>query len=247
MSEGTNDIIGNHDLQWNRNAEQMLARWCDQSKCFEWMHAECYAEFAKKAQRLMITIIVLGSFSGLSNVIAGNYEYDGFKMSYLFGSISIFVGMLSVLQDKLAYQTKANDFLQYSNEWSIIRLNIEEEINLPVSSRQNCGTFLKFIRKSINQVYLNGTPKILSHIKQKCYNKFKDIKDFDVPDACGSIEHSLVYNENLEQNMNLTTERKYSHQNSIQSNKHNIHSVVIPMTINDCEEEDHNEKTPLIK
>ena len=28
---------------WNHGVEMMLAGWCDEAKCFEWMHTESYS------------------------------------------------------------------------------------------------------------------------------------------------------------------------------------------------------------
>ena len=117
----SNDLISNQNLQWNINIELMLSKWCDQAKCYEWMHIESWNSYNKKAKQLMIILTVLGSFSGLTNVIAGNYNVNGFQMSWVFGSIGILVGMLNVLQDKLSYQTLANDFKQYSIQWGVER------------------------------------------------------------------------------------------------------------------------------
>ena len=200
----SDDIIGNHNLQWNNNIEIMLSKWCDQSKCYEWMHTESCDYFSRKSQRLTIAITVLGSISGLSNVISGNYNSDNkLNLSWLFGSISILVSMMSILQDKLSYQSLANEFRQYSIEWSIIRRNIEEELTIPIASRENCATFLKFIRKAVNQVYTNSSSKIPKHIKELCFEKFKNIADFDIPDICGQIEHTVISVDNLVQSIEV--------------------------------------------
>ena len=74
----SNEIIGTGGLQWNANIEQMLVRMCDQAKCFEWMHSEAHDDYFKKSQRIMILLTIMGSLSGLSNVIAG-----GDKIGYL--------------------------------------------------------------------------------------------------------------------------------------------------------------------
>ena len=64
----------------------------------------------------MITINVLTTMSGLSNIIAGSYSIDGFQISWIFGSISIIASTLNIIQDKLAYRTAAHptilDFLE---------------------------------------------------------------------------------------------------------------------------------------
>jgi len=49
------------------------------------------------------------------------------------------------------------------------------------------------IRGDIDQVSSNGTSKIPSDIRVACYEKFRTIPDFDIPDICGQVEHTQVY------------------------------------------------------
>ena len=30
-------------------------------------------------------------------------------------------------------------------------------------------------------------------IRKECYEKFKDIQDFDLPDICGKVQHTKIY------------------------------------------------------
>ena len=197
MSDSNELINASNEMQWDGNIEHMLKSWEDQAKCFAWMHSEAQLEYARKAQKFMIFVTVLGSLSGLSNVIAGNYEIHGFQSSWIFGSLSIVLSMLTILQDKLGYQTLANDFKQYTLEWNVIIDNLREELTLDPRYRVNCATFLKMIRKARNKVDSEGSVKIPKHIRIKCLETFKNINDLDIPDICGQLEVSTVYNSRL--------------------------------------------------
>ena len=189
------DDIASHNVQWTNCIELMLARWCDQAKCFEWMHNESYTYYNTRARILMISSNLLTAVGGLSNVITGSYDINGFQLSWIFGSISIFVSLTSLLQDKLGYATSTTEHKQYMMLWGIIRRKIEEELLLPAQSRKNCGTFLKCIRQDINQVSIDGNSKIPAHLRRACYVKYCDIPNFDIPDICGQIEHTQIYME----------------------------------------------------
>ena len=180
-------------VQWSASIETMLARWCDQAKCFEWMHTEAYSFFEKRARYITITSNVFTAISGLSNVIAGGTVVNGFQLAWVFGSLSIIVSITNMLQEKLAYNTSATEHRQFSIMWGIIRRKIEEELSIPPDSRKECGTFLKFLRQDINQVSMDGNAKIPKEIRVACFDKFSKIPDFDVPDICGEMEHTQVY------------------------------------------------------
>jgi len=188
------DVVGGK-LLWNKEIDAMLACWCDQAKSFEWMHTEAYARYDKKSKIMMIASNVLTAICGLSNVIAGGTEIDGFQLSWAFGSLSICISITNMLQEKLAYATKAIEHRQYSNSWGVIRRKIEEELVIPRGSRKDCKTFMKFLRQDINQVSVDGNTKIPRDIRQSCYEKFKNIPEFDLPDICGEMEHTKVYIE----------------------------------------------------
>jgi hypothetical protein len=180
-------------VKWTKSVETMLARWCDQAKCFEWMHAQAFSMYDTRARIIMISSNVLTAVSGLSNVIAGGHTWNGVSLSYVFGSLSIFVSITNMLQEKLAYGAAAIEHRQYSNSWGIIRRKIEEELSIPPESRKECATFLNFLRQDINKVSVDGSAKIPEFIMDQCYEKFSKIKDFDVPDICGHLEHTKVY------------------------------------------------------
>jgi len=191
-TEDSADIVGD-TIIWSHSVETMLAEWCDQAKCFEWMHTQAYSYFYNRARIMVVASNVLTAISGLSNVIAGGSTVNGFQLAYLFGSLSIVISITNMLQEKLAYAALAADFLQYSNSWGSIRRKIEEQLALPPNVRQNCHTFLKYVRSDINLVSVNGNNKIPDFIRDACYNKFSKINNFDLPDIVGEMEHTRIY------------------------------------------------------
>jgi len=171
----------------------MLATWCDNAKAFEWMHTQAFSLFDKRSRSFMITVNCLTAISGLSNVIAGGYNVNGFQLAWIFGGLSIAVSTLNILQDKLGYMASSNIHLKLASDWSSIKAKIEEVISIPYSGRRDCKTFLKYIRDDIGKATSHGNTIIPDHIRKECYEKFKDIQDFDLPDICGKVEHTKIY------------------------------------------------------
>lgn len=182
-------------LQWTTGIETMLAKWCDEAKCFEWMHMEAYHYYESKSRCMVIASNVLTSVSGLVNLIVGGIAIQGFQTSWIFGTISILISITNMLQEKLAYTTSSTEHKNYATLWGIVRRKIEEELVIPPISRKQCATFLKYVRDDINKVSLDGNTKIPENIRQSCLNKFGSIAHFEIPDICGSMEHTVVYTE----------------------------------------------------
>jgi len=177
-------------FSWSPEIDYLLATWCDKAKCFEWMHTEAFAIFDARSKSFMIAINTLTAISGLSNVIAGGYSVAGFQLAWLFGSISIAVSTLNILQDKLGYQTSSHLHKKLASDWCSIKGKIEEVINLPYAGRRDCKTFIRYIKDDIGKAASDGNAIIPKDIREACYTKFKDISGFKLPDICGEMEHT---------------------------------------------------------
>ncbi len=139
----------------------------------------------------MISINCLTAVSGLSNVIAGGVTVGSFQFSWLFGGISLFVSTLNILQDKLGYAAKATLHERLASDWADIRGKIEEVLSIPHAGRKDCKTVMKYIRNDIT--IAQKAAMIPEEIRDACLEKFKVIKNFDIPDICGHMEHTEVY------------------------------------------------------
>ena len=195
MADGPNsdDVSILIKQDWNPGVEKMLAAWCDESKCFEWMHTEAYSYYDKRFRALTVTSNVLTALTGISNIMAGGTTVNGFQLSWIFGTLNIVISITNMLQEKLGYATKSAAHNHYATQWGTIRRKIEEQLSIPPESRKDCPTFLKYLRVDINQVSINGNSMIPERIREKCSEKFGNIQDFDLPDICGKVEHTHVY------------------------------------------------------
>jgi hypothetical protein len=182
-----------HHLEWDSTIDTLLADWCDEAKCFEWMHNESYSECDAAVKYYIILINGLTAFSGLSNVIVGGTSVNGFQLSWIFGGLSILVSTLNILQDKLGYAQNGSIHKRLTTSWAILISKIEEVILLPYSARQDCKTFLKYIKADMNQAKLDGSTLISKKIREACYKKFQSISGFNIPDICGQMEHTIRF------------------------------------------------------
>ncbi len=180
-------------LAWSPAIDDMLASWCDNAKCFEWMHTEAFALFDRRARTFMITINSLTALSGISNMIAGGFSVGAFQIAWIFGGISIVASTLNILQDKLGYQASGQLHKKMASEWAIIRSKIEEIITIPYAGRRDCKTFLRYIKTDMNQATIEGNSLIPRDIRVACYDKFKSVEKFNIPDICGQVEHTRVF------------------------------------------------------
>jgi len=182
-------------LHWSKEIDVLLATWCDNAKCFEWMHGETSIDYQRRSKIFMVVINILTAVCGLSNIIAGNININGFQLIWVFGSVSILTSTLNILQDKLAYSSLGEAHRKFASQWSIIISKIEEIVALPPSGRRDCKTFLRYIKADINQVTLDGNNLIPKNIRDACYEKFKNVPNFEMPEMVGVVSHTKIYSD----------------------------------------------------
>lgn len=189
----TDSDVLNPQLEWTTEVDILLAKICDEAKCFEWMHTESFKYYQAKSQTLILASNILTSVSGLINLIVGGITVQGFQTSWMFGTISVVVSITNMLQEKLGYSTTATENKQCANIWGVIRRKIEEELSIHPASRKQCSTFLNLIRNDVNKVSLDGNSKIPENILESCKEKFSKVEGFHIPDICGVMEHTHTY------------------------------------------------------
>jgi len=179
-------------LQWNGTIDKMMANWCDQSKCFNWMHTQAFSRYSKRSTAMNITTNITISLSGIANLILGSTLSNSTTSSMVFGCVSIGIGIVKMVQEQFNWTALANDYKRSAKQWEIITRKIQEQLLIPYNGRKDCGTFLKYIKQDIN--YASDTNALIPRdIRNKCVEQFGKIKDFDVPDICGQVEHTVVY------------------------------------------------------
>jgi hypothetical protein len=52
---------------------------------------------------------------------------------------------------------------------------------------------MRFIRDDIGKAAHDGNSLIPEDIRDACYEKFKDLPGFHIPDICGQMEHTKPY------------------------------------------------------
>jgi len=181
-------------LQWSPQIDKMLADWCDEAKCFEWMHSESYSRYSRRATVMTIGSNITISLTGIANLVLGVTVSDATTTSMIFGCVSIGIGVVNMIQQQFGWTTLANNYKVSAKQWSEISRKVQEQLVIPPTARKDCATFLKYIKQDMTLAseHNSNLPK---DIRQKCFEKFKSIPNFNLPDICGQIEHTAVYLE----------------------------------------------------
>jgi hypothetical protein len=181
-------------LQWSPQIDKMLADWCDEAKCFEWMHSESYSRYSRRATVMTIGSNITISLTGIANLVLGVTVSDATTTSMIFGCVSIGIGVVNMIQQQFGWTTLANNYKVSAKRWSEISRKVQEQLVIPPTARKDCATFLKYIKQDMTLASEHNS-NIPKDIRINCFEKFKSIPNFNVPDICGQIEHTAVYIE----------------------------------------------------
>ena len=179
-------------LQWTPAIDRMLANWCDQAKSFNWMHGQAYSRYSKRSTAMNISTNIAISLVGIVNLALASSQVEPMTTSMVTGSVSVAIGIIKMIQEQFNWMVLSSKYKQSADKWGIITRKIEEQVVIPYSGRKDCGTFLKYIKQDINNAS-DTNALIPRDIREKCIDKFGKIKDFDIPDICGQVEHTVIY------------------------------------------------------
>jgi len=192
MAEKDTDGVGDQ-LSWDAKIDILLAKWCDNAKSYEWMHSESHSICERKSHIFLLTINAITALSGIANTVVGGQTIDGFQCAWIFGGISILVSTLNMLQDKLGYSQHAVVHKKLISQWGSIRTRIEEVLSIPYAARKDCKSVLQFLRSDIRDAEREGTGILSKEVRDACFLHFNGIAGFELPDICGKIEHTQIY------------------------------------------------------
>lgn len=212
-------------LQWTPQIDTMLANWCDQAKCFNWMHTQAFSRYSKRSTIMNISTNITISLVGIVNLALGSAGTDGMTSSMVTGSVSIGIGIVKMIHEQFNWTSLAADYRHCATRWDNISRKIQEQVVLPYVGRKDCRTFLKYIKQDMTEAS-DKNPTIPKDIRNKCNNKFGKIPGFDVPDICGQVEHTLVYVEPVPLQVPLLSSNTITTRNAVEPDTHSPPGVV---------------------
>jgi hypothetical protein len=167
IDNNINNVL--NTIQWSEQVDKLLASWCDNAKCFEYMHQEAYDCNITTSKVITLITAIISTISGAANIGIGSSSVKGFQLSWIFGGLTILSSVVTVIQDKLAFSQNAEAHKRFCNIWGQIRRKIESELIVPYNSRKECTSFINMMKIDIDQVSNDGNTKIPKFIRQKCY------------------------------------------------------------------------------
>ena len=107
------------NIPWTKEQEELLAEWSELSTCYKWLHGRCEKLYRIRNYTFTIPVIILSTLTGTANFAMDSFvppENKQIAMAAV-GSVNIFAGILSTLQNFLRYaellESQLDDNLHY--------------------------------------------------------------------------------------------------------------------------------------
>ena len=187
--------------RWTPELEQLLAEWAEKASCFRWLHSRSEKSYRIKNYSFTIPVIILSTLTGTANFAMDTFvpqEKKKLAMAAV-GSVNIFAGILSTLQNFLRYAELMESHRLSEVSWSKFGRDIEIELAIDPNRRKPALDFLKICRAEYDRL-IEQSPLIDDVIiKQfKCIFKAADLRK---PDICNGLHRCKVYELSEEEKM----------------------------------------------
>ena len=94
--------------KWTPEQEKILAEWAEKAACYRWLHNKSEKQYRCRNYSFTIPVIILSTLTGTANFAMDSFVPEEKKQLAMaaVGSVNIFAGILSTLQNFLRYANR---------------------------------------------------------------------------------------------------------------------------------------------
>ena len=196
-TSGTKDV----DIyeQWTPQEEILLAEWADKATCYKWLHSRSEKLYRRMNYIFTIPVIILSTLTGTANFAMDSFVPDEYKQLAMagVGSVNIFAGILSTLQNFLRYAELMESHRLSEVQWSKFGRNIAVELAMAPKKRKPVKEFLKISRLEYDRL-IEQSPTIDDSIIKQFKSNFANAS-LKKPDICNGLDECEIYKPTKEE------------------------------------------------
>lgn len=201
MSSDIVDTFFTH-LEWNDATERLLVEWSEIASCYVWIYDKGYRKYSSLNYKYSIPIIVLSTVTGtlsmsLNTILPSDYITTG---QVALGSVNIFTGIITTLQNFFKYAQHSESHLNASTEWAKFERNLKIELSIERHNRKSAPDFIRIARHDYEKL-LNNNPIIPMDIIEDFRKTVSDLK-IAKPILIKSLETTKVYSDTNDNEIN---------------------------------------------
>ena len=162
---------------WTKEQENLLAEWSEKASAYRWLHSRSEKRYRCRNYSFTIPVIILSTLTGTANFAMDSFVPEDKKQIAMaaVGSVNIFAGILSTLQNFLRYSELMEGHRIALVAWSKFSRDIAVELALDPNMRRPAFDFLTVCRAEFDRL-IEQSPSIDDPIINQFQKKFKDTK-----------------------------------------------------------------------
>ena len=181
---------------WSPENESIMVEWCDVAQCYKWLNSKSHEKYSRSHAWYTIPAIILSTISGTASFaqtsLPENYQVYS---PLIIGSINIFIGILTTIQQYLKISELNEAHRVSSIAWDKFARNIRIELSKHPDERTDAKTFLKICRQEFDRL-METSPGISQDIITEFNSTFtgkegskkrKRFEQLRKPDICDTI------------------------------------------------------------
>ena len=178
---------------WTPELEDLLAEWSEKASCYRWLHSKSEKAYRLRNYIFTIPVIILSTLTGTANFAMDSFVPNQNKQMAMaiVGSVNIFAGILSTLQNFLRYAELMESHRSSTVSWSKLGRDISNELALDPNRRKPALDFLKVCRAEYDRL-IEQSPTIDEAIISR-FNKVLKSVDIRKPEVCNGMHRCKIY------------------------------------------------------
>lgn len=183
-------------VEWSPENELIMVEWCDVAQCYKWLNSRSHSRYSHLHAWFTIPAIIFSTISGTASFAQKSLpeKYQVYA-PLIIGSINIFIGILTTVQQYLKISELNEAHRVSSISWDKFARNIRIELAKHPDERTDAKTFIKVCRQEFDRL-METSPDIQEKTIKEFNNAFsgkegsKQRKRFEQlrkPDICDTI------------------------------------------------------------
>ena len=178
---------------WTKEQENLLAEWSEKASAYRWLHSRSEKRYRCRNYTFTIPVIILSTLTGTANFAMDSFVPEEQKQIAMagVGSVNIFAGILSTLQNFLRYSELMEGHRIALVAWSKFGRDIAVELALDPKMRRPAFDFLTVCRAEFDRL-IEQSPSIDDPIIYQFQQKFKDT-NIRKPEICNGLHPCNIF------------------------------------------------------
>ena len=184
---------------WDNSVEQLLQKYCDESKIREALHRKAFYRYKKLTTCFQLPVIILSAIAGSATFLSKGYPHAEEYITNSTAGISILVSIISAVASYLQLGETKSKHEAAEIAWQNFYNGIKHELNLRRGLRQDPAEYISEVKCNYDRLFeispiCNKT--LITKLRKRIQAHASP--GFQIPNYMNGWTHTHVFDEEAE-------------------------------------------------